>query len=101
MIKRYIFLTPVAVCIVMLATARGQQPVFPPKLSLDEIRHRISESKNVHPRLLATHDQLASLRRTLDKDPLRKQLADSIIQQANALCNVEPVERKLQGRRLL
>ncbi len=101
MSKRYIFLAPVAVCVVLLATARGQQPIFPPKVSLDEIRHRISESKSVRPRLLATREQLASLSRTLDKDPLRKQLADSIIQQADALCGVEPVERKLQGRRLL
>jgi Heparinase II/III-like protein/Domain of unknown function (DUF4962) len=99
--KRYIFLAPVAVCIVMLATAQGQQPAFPPKVSLDEIRHRISQNKSVHPRLLATREQLASLSRSLDKDPLRKQLANSIIQHANALCNAESVERKLQGRRLL
>jgi hypothetical protein len=99
--KRYIFLAPVAVCILMLATARGQQPAFPPKVSLDEIRHRIASSKNTHPRLLATREQLAGLSGTLDKDPLRKQLADSIIQQADALCGVEPIERKLIGRRLL
>lgn len=99
--KLCFFLAPVAVCIVMLATARGQQPVFPPKVSLDEIRHRIAASKSTHPRLLATREQLASLSRTLDKDPLRKQLADSVIQQADALCGVEPIERKLVGRRLL
>src|SRR5215218_8279998 len=101
MSKGYIFLAPVAVCVVMLATVRGQQPVFAPKVSLDEIRHRIAASKNTHPRLLATREQLAGLSRTLDKDPLRKQLADSIIQQADALCGVEPIERKLIGRRLL
>ena len=99
--KRYIFLAPLAVCTLMLDTARCQQPAFPPKVSLDEIRHRIAGSKNTHPRLLATHEQLAALSGTLDKDPLRKQLADSIIQQADALCGVEPVERKLIGRRLL
>src|SRR6188472_863741 len=101
MSKRLIFFAPVVVSIIFLTTARGQQPVFPPKVSLDDIRHRISERKNVRPRLLATRQQLAGLSRTLDKDPLRKQLADSIIQQADALRGVEPVERQLQGRRLL
>src|SRR3954471_24018903 len=101
MSKRYILLAPVAVCIVLLATARGQQPAFPPKVSTDEIRHRIAASKNIHPRLLAAREQLAGFRQTLDQDPLRKQLADSIIQQADALCSVEPIERKLVGRRLL
>src|SRR5689334_20805677 len=101
MSKRYLFLAPAILCIAMLATASGQQPVFPPKVSLDDIRHRVSDSKKIHPRLLATPEQLAGLSRSLDKDPLRKQLADSIIRQADVLCAAEPIERKLQGRRLL
>src|SRR5205085_10232133 len=35
------------------------------------------------------------------KDPLRKELAAAIVQEATALCDVAPIERKLQGRRLL
>jgi hypothetical protein len=101
MSKRHILLAPIALCMVILATARAKQPNFPPKVSLDEIRQRINTNKNVRPRLLATREQLASLRQKLDNDPLRKQLADSIIQQADALFGAEPIERQLQGRRLL
>jgi len=101
MIKSYICFAAIAVCLVLGASASGQQPTFPPSASLDEIRHRIGESKHAHPRLLATREQLTGLAQSLDKDPLRKELAGAIIQEATALRDVGPVERKLQGRRLL
>jgi hypothetical protein len=101
MIKSYIVFVSIAVCLFLGVAVRGQQPIFPPSVSLDEIRHRIGESEHTHPRLLATREQLASLPQSVGKDPLRKELADAIVQEATALCDVPPIERKLQGRRLL
>jgi hypothetical protein len=101
MIKSSIFLATVVVCIVVGGAARGEQPAFPPVVSLDEIRHHIDQSKHAHPRLLATREHLANLPQSVAKDPLRKELADAIVKEATALCDVAPVERTLQGRRLL
>jgi hypothetical protein len=92
------------VLILTLAAApstRGAEPTFPPKVSIDEIRHRIDAANHKHPRLLATPAELKGLAASASKDPLKKTVADTIIQQALALEKAEPVKRELQGRRLL
>src|SRR5438132_527239 len=89
------------VTLISVAPAYAQQLVYPPTISLEEIRHRISQCPHDHPRLLTTRKELAGVAKTLDRDPLRRQVANFVIQQANILRNVEPVERKLVGRRLL
>ena len=74
---------------------------YPPTVSLDELAKEIDKAPATHPRLLATQSDFKALRESLDQDPLRRLLADAVIKQANALENAMPVERKLQGRRLL
>jgi Heparinase II/III-like protein/Domain of unknown function (DUF4962) len=81
--------------------AVGEQSAYPPHTSLEEIQRRIQTSPPDHPRLFATREQLTGLPKTLDRDPLRRQLADAIIAAANRLQDVPPIERKLIGRRLL
>jgi hypothetical protein len=88
-------------CALAVPSIRGAEPEFPPKISLDEIRHRIDAANHTHPRLLATRDELKGLAASASKDPLKKAIADTIVQQASALENVDPVKRELQGRRLL
>jgi hypothetical protein len=83
------------------AAVRGEGFSYPPKVSIVEIRHRIESADHGHPRLLATREQLKALPSSLDNEPLRKQLAEMIVKQANSLLDAPPVKRKLVGIRLL
>jgi hypothetical protein len=87
-------------CLAAVAV-RGENFSYPPKVSLNEIRQRIDSANHRHPRLLTTREQLRDLAGTLDGEPLRKQLAEMIVKQANSLLDAPPVERKLEGIRLL
>ncbi len=89
------------ICAIVHAAALGQQPAFPPKATLDDVRQAITDGKHVHPRLLATREDLKGLAESTSKDPLKKAIAEAIVGQAAALEDAEPVERKLQGKRLL
>ncbi len=68
-------------------------PTFPPRATLSEIQQLIHAAPKNHPRLLATREQLANLPKTLDRDPLRRQLADAIIREATHLRTVPPINR--------
>ncbi len=74
---------------------------YPPTISLEQVRQRVDAAPTAHPRLLATAADFATLREALTGDPLREALAKSIVRQAELLQHASPVERKLQGRRLL
>lgn len=93
----------VSCCLILILAdgVRAAAPTFPPRVTLAEIQQRIREAPKTHPRLLATREQLMNLPKTLDSDPLRRQLADAIIREATHLRDVPPIERKLIGRRLL
>lgn len=80
---------------------RAENPAYPPQASLDDIRQLVASQRVAHPRLLATHEQLAGLAQSASSDPLRRQLADFIRAQADLALNLPPIERKLEGRRLL
>ena len=84
-------------------TIAADQPSFdyPPKISLEEVRQWIDKAPADHPRLLAKRAELEALRDSVKKDPLRKALADAVVKQATLLQNVSPIERRLEGRRLL
>lgn len=82
-------------------SANAQQGKYPRSATLEEIRQRVDELPQRHPRLFTTQNELADLAVSLDRDPLRRQLADWVVREAIALDDVEPVERKLEGRRLL
>ena len=81
----------------------ADEPTFdyPPEIALDTVRGWIDRAPKGHPRLFASKADLAGLREQADADPTAKALADAIIQEAEALLELEPIERKLQGRRLL
>src|SRR5262249_16281651 len=61
----------------------------------------IDGASQQHPRLLASRNDFAAIADSLSSDPFRKQVADAIIAQANALDHARPVEHKLVGRRML
>ncbi len=79
----------------------GKGVGFPPKATADDVRRAIADAKHVHPRLIATKEELKGLAEAASKDPLKKVIAETIVRRAAALENIEPVERKLQGKRLL
>ncbi len=74
---------------------------YPPTVSLDEIRKLIDKVPAEHPRLLTDERGLAALRESIDGDPLRRALSNAVVEQAKMMWNLDPVERSLQGRRLL
>jgi hypothetical protein len=84
-------------------TIAADQPSFdyPPTISLEEVRQWIDKAPADHPRLLAKRAELEALRDSVKKDPLREALADAVVKQATLLQNVSPIERRLEGRRLL
>jgi Heparinase II/III-like protein/Domain of unknown function (DUF4962) len=74
---------------------------YPPTISLQEVREWVDKSPTDHPRLLADKAKLESLRDSVQSDPLQKALAHAVVKQADLLEDALPLERKLQGKRLL
>ncbi len=74
---------------------------YPPTISLEEVRQRIDKVPADHPRLFAQRAELEALRQLVQGDPLRKALADAVVQQATFLQDASPIKRELEGRRLL
>jgi hypothetical protein len=95
-----VFITASIVGIFPVACS-GEPAAYPPTISLAEIRQHVDKCSHDHPRLLTTREELAHLSKSLDQDPLRKELADYVVRQATLLHEEKPVERKLTGRRLL
>jgi hypothetical protein len=84
-----------------VAPLAAQRLAYPPQVSLEEVQARIGDCSSDHPRLLTNRSELNRLAESLGDDPLRRQVADLVIQQATLLRDAEPVQRKLIGRRLL
>ncbi len=84
-----------------LVALETQEFSYPPTVSMLEVRERVDQAPISHPRLLASREELLSLRAAVDEDPLRSALKEAIIEQAEMIWNLPPVERKLRGRRLL
>jgi hypothetical protein len=101
--KRLLLISPL--CWLLLSilgtAASGQEATYPPNAKLEQIRQLVDAASKEHPRLFATSDDFQRIRDNLDQDPLREQLAAAIIRQADQLLEVPPIERRLQGRRLL
>ena len=79
-------------------TTTGADFGYPPVLSLDAIRKQIDQAHITHPRLLTNGDGFAELRQSLDKDPLRRGLADAVVRQAEKLLKVAPIKREQQEK---
>ncbi len=84
-----------------LTSAEVSKSAYPPTTSLADVRMVIDAAPKTHPRLLANKQQLAELARQAARTPLNRQIAALVIRQADALIGVAPIERRLQGRRLL
>ncbi|MFV1965724.1 MAG: heparinase II/III family protein [Pirellulaceae bacterium] len=83
------------------ASAQGAEFEYPPTVSLNDVRAYIDKADTGHPRLLASKEQLAALRESVASEPLSKLLAEVVVQQATYMRDLDPITRKLQGRRLL
>ena len=83
------------------ANADGSRLAYPPTSSLQDVRGRIAEAPKVHPRLLASGAELGGLREKVREDATRRALADAVVARAEAMHDVSPVTRTLEGRRLL
>jgi hypothetical protein len=66
------------------AGAPVDELTYPPTISLEEVRQWVDRAPKDHPRLLATRAELEALPRTLDRDPIRRALADAVV------CSVSP-----------
>jgi hypothetical protein len=74
---------------------------YPPRISVEEVRREIEDARKNHPRLFANEATLSKLRQKANANATSRLLAQHVVKQADLLLNVSPVERTLQGRRLL
>ncbi len=74
---------------------------YPPTISLEALNNRIDQLPKTHPRLFLDADGFKELKRKADRDSLSQSLKRSVIQHADSLLDASPIERRLQGRRLL
>jgi hypothetical protein len=94
-------LLPLTLLITYPASAEQQVFDYPPTVSLEAVQQYVADAPREHPRLLASEQDFVALRAALEQDPVRKQLAEAVVRNADQLQGVAPVERTLQGRRLL
>ncbi len=89
--------------IIAAAAAPAQDAAlpYPPSVTLEDVSGLIAEVPKAHPRLLATSETFADLRKNIDASPARRGLADGVIAEAEALLKLKPATRRKQGRRLL
>lgn len=73
----------------------------PPDVSLADVAGRIDRASHEHPRLFATADDFAALRASREAKGAKAALAKVIVHQADLMRDAKPIERKLQGKRLL
>ena len=99
----------VTLTVLLSASAKGLLPVradevkgsYPPSISLPQLRRRISTGAAPHPRLLASGEDLAAIRQSVQGDRLRRSIAEVVIRQATMLRDEPPVARIMKGKRLL
>jgi hypothetical protein len=93
-----------ALCLCLLTcitTNTNAQPTYPPTVSLETLQKHIDQAPKTHPRLYINQQGFDTLRDTSKKDKLSKSLAEAIVKQADVILGKPPIERVLQGRRLL
>ena len=83
------------------AIADARENSYPPDVSIEELTELVKKVPKTHPRLFIHADELETLRRKSEKNALNRSLKEAIVHQADVLLDDAPIERKLQGRRLL
>ena len=63
---------------------------YPAAVTLEQVHERLDQARSPHPRLLTSQAELEAIRRSLSNDPLRRQLADTLIRQADLMLDVAP-----------
>lgn len=74
---------------------------YPPDLAEAEVREVVERAELGRPRLLLRAHEVQSLRERSESSPLFRAIARSIRADADAMLEVPPIERRLEGRRLL
>lgn len=90
--------------ILVLLTGSGSEAAdrsYPPAVGLDEVMTLLAQAPRHHPRLLATSAELRTLKEKPADGSLRQGLNNEVMKQAERLLGEPPVERELEGRRLL
>jgi hypothetical protein len=74
---------------------------YPPEATRDDVAQRLDQVGHQHPRLMASEATFEGIRQAVTTSALHEHVGDLVIRQADALMEVEPVERVVTGRRLL
>lgn len=103
-LQRFLFLLLVTVGVLSVYAAR--KPIPPeaklPETAKTEFREAMaSAAKSPHPRLFATAEDFAELRRRASSPGLTRQAADWVRASADLLLRTQPIRREKIGRRLL
>lgn len=86
---------------VLVQVNAAEAPSFPPSLTESQVQALLARPSLPHPRLLTTAAELRQLREQVARDPRQREVAAAVQRDADALLGVPPIERKLEGRRLL
>ncbi|TWU35078.1 heparinase II/III domain-containing protein [Novipirellula artificiosorum] len=83
------------------ATADDVAFTYPPNVSIEAVTEYIASASKVHPRLFANAETFERLPSVVKASPLKQTIANGVVNNAKKLLDAKPVERKLEGRRLL
>jgi len=70
-------------------------------VSLAQVQAAFEKPIAAHPRLLLHDDECKQLGERIQENPRMQAYLDALIEKADSICRQEPVERVLEGRRLL
>ncbi len=74
---------------------------YPPKVSEAALRERITGAELPRPRLLMRPADIPKLRERAESSPAMREVARTVLQDADAMLPAKPIERIQEGRRLL
>jgi hypothetical protein len=86
------------------ATAGAQEedaPSYPPKVTEQAVRELVARTKLQRPRLLMGPQDVQVLRERAKDDAAFRPVVQAVLRDADAMLPIPPIERVMQGRRLL
>jgi hypothetical protein len=90
--------------VLLSSIVQGEEEIkfsYPPKVGLEKVEAYVDAVPKTHPRLFADEETFDRLRKSLKESPAKWALAEAVMKRAEKLMDAAPIERKLQGRRLL
>ena len=88
-------------CLATTVRAADDALSYPPETSEDAIRKLVAQAELGRPRLLMRAQDVRRLRDQAGQDALFQPVVQAVLRDADAMLKVPPVERVLQGRRLV